>query len=505
MYRNVWGIISRYGKWLTLFILLYFPIFLNLDVLPIRMWDESQNAMNAYEMLHNGHWLVPTYQGQPDMFSLKPSLSAFLEMLLMSLLGPGELSVRLLSAMAALFTSFFILLVSIRLFKNFWLGFIACLVLITTSGYITEHVSRTGDSDSTLIFFMTVYGLSFFAASEVKNEQRKNYWLHLFFLALILASLTKGVAAFLILPGLLIYSLVTKNFLWWFKKPAAYIYALLLVALNVFYYWWREIHSPGYWQRVMDLDLFGRFSQPIDGRTGGFWYYLDLFNSAQMTPWIYLLPLAFIAGLFLHKGIQLRLLLFCSLVMIFHYIVIGTSVSKALWYAAPEYPFIALILALFISYFHTLLIKFAEEKDSMAIKVMPFLLLVMVFQFPYRLIVQKVYDKHETFWDASQFDISYYLRAALHEKKNLNGYKYLPTDYTRHMEFYIDLLKDKGDTINSSDIGLLQSGDKVITYARKSADALNDRYETVVVEEFKEVVKVFRIIQRKPEIKRISA
>src|SRR5690348_10805046 len=99
MYSKVWDIIGSYGKWIALFILLYFPIFLNLDVLPIRMWDESQNAMNAYEMLRNGHWLVPTYQGQPDMFSLKPSLSPFLEMLLMSLMGPGELAVRLVSAL----------------------------------------------------------------------------------------------------------------------------------------------------------------------------------------------------------------------------------------------------------------------------------------------------------------------------------------------------------------------------------------------------------------------
>ncbi len=45
-------------KYLILAILVYMPIFGHLDTLPIRIWDESRLAINAFEMYKNGDFIV---------------------------------------------------------------------------------------------------------------------------------------------------------------------------------------------------------------------------------------------------------------------------------------------------------------------------------------------------------------------------------------------------------------------------------------------------------------
>jgi len=61
--------------------LVYFPIFLHLDILPLRMWDEARYAINAYEMNQNGNFIVTHYQGQPDMWNTKPPLMIWFQAL----------------------------------------------------------------------------------------------------------------------------------------------------------------------------------------------------------------------------------------------------------------------------------------------------------------------------------------------------------------------------------------------------------------------------------------
>ena len=73
-------------------IAIYFPLFLHLDVLPLRLFDESRLAMNAAAMIMNNNWLVTYYQDNPDMWSTKPPLLIWIQALLFKLIGPTELS-----------------------------------------------------------------------------------------------------------------------------------------------------------------------------------------------------------------------------------------------------------------------------------------------------------------------------------------------------------------------------------------------------------------------------
>src|SRR3954468_544174 len=79
-----------------------YPLFVNLGKLSLRMWDESRNAINAYEMLHDHSFFVTHFDGQPDNWNSKPPLMIWLIALFMKFFGPTTLAVRLPSALSAL-------------------------------------------------------------------------------------------------------------------------------------------------------------------------------------------------------------------------------------------------------------------------------------------------------------------------------------------------------------------------------------------------------------------
>src|SRR4051812_9188165 len=94
----------RYGKFLILAALIYMPVFGFLDILCLRDRGESRNALNAIEMKENGNYLVPYYDGKPDMWNTKPPLLLWFQVFFMKTIGVDEIAVRLPSAIAAFFT-----------------------------------------------------------------------------------------------------------------------------------------------------------------------------------------------------------------------------------------------------------------------------------------------------------------------------------------------------------------------------------------------------------------
>src|SRR5690606_9717613 len=100
------------------------------------IWDEARLAINAYEMSQNGNLIVTYFDGAPDMWNTKPPLLIWIQALFIKMFGFNELAIRLPSAIAALFTCVVILIFSEKYLKNFWFGFIAVVVLVTSQGYI---------------------------------------------------------------------------------------------------------------------------------------------------------------------------------------------------------------------------------------------------------------------------------------------------------------------------------------------------------------------------------
>src|SRR5688500_16348003 len=183
------------------------PLFLHLDSLPFRLWDESRLASNAYEMHQNGNFIVTYYDGEPEMWSTKPPLMIWLQVFFIRIIGFNEMAVRLPAAIAGLLTCAVLLLFSRQYFKKLLIGAFACVVLVTTNGYVDTHAIRTGDYDGLLALFTTAFTLSAFLYAE--NTHKK--WIIILFIGITLAVLTKSIQPLLFLPGVLIYLLLRKK------------------------------------------------------------------------------------------------------------------------------------------------------------------------------------------------------------------------------------------------------------------------------------------------------
>ena len=228
-----------------------FPIFIHLDILPIRIWDESRLSINAYEMLKNNNWLIPYFEGKPDMWNTKPPLMIWMQVICSKIFGYSELAMRLPSAFAAFLLILYLQYFVKRYLNNFWFGLITCIVLVTSYGYINVHSTRTGDYDSLLCLFLVVYVLSYFLYLEHKNKRD----LIFFFVALILAVLTKSIQGLLFLPALFLYTLMDKKF-FIFKELNVYKGIALFVFIIGAYYLFREMYNPGYLHAVWELFHF---------------------------------------------------------------------------------------------------------------------------------------------------------------------------------------------------------------------------------------------------------
>src|SRR6266542_1360601 len=292
---------------ILLAILSYFPLFGHLDTLPVRLWDESRLAINAYEMNNDGDWIVTHFDGKPDMWNTKPPLMIWLQVGLMKCIGTNELSLRLPSAFAAFFTCALLMFIAVRYVKDFWFGFIAVIVLITSQGFIHEHASRTGDYDTLVTLFITAACLSFFLFIE--NQKIK--YLYLFFAALILAMLAKGITVMLFIPALLAYSVIRRQFVQILKNKHFYLalVSFLLVAFG--YYALREHYNPGYIQAVYDNELGGHYLKVIEGNSGDFWYFYQNIINKRLSEWMLLIPCGLAIGL-VSKDTKLSRLTFFS-------------------------------------------------------------------------------------------------------------------------------------------------------------------------------------------------
>jgi len=485
-------VIIKYLKYILLASVLYVPLFLYLDKMSIRTFDESRNAMNAFEMFKNGNFLVTYFDGKPDMWNTKPPLLAWLHNISFHIFGFNEWAIRIPSALAAVGTCFALVFFSERYLKTFWFGFIAVIILVTMNGYSGYHVARTGDYDALLTLFTLLSGLSLFAFIENK----KNKYLYLFFLFLALGCLTKGVAGLLFGPAYLLYILYKKEFLNVLKNKHFYygIAAFLFVVGG--FYALRELYNPGYLEAVWANELGGRYADDmLKKRPFGFYY--ERFRDLDLAYWFLWIPIGIVASL-LTKNTKLKnITSFSTIMVLSHFLIISSSKNKLHWYAAPEFPFLAIIIGCIVYLIFSHLQQLKLERKSILVKLVPFMFLLILFFNPYQDIFKNV--KRSLNWDTKMekpHEMSYFLRDAINGKHDLNGYGVLHFGYRPERNFYIMVLQEKGIDITNKNWKQLEPGDKVITFQKKIKNYLNENYKLEVLGKSKNIVK-YKINDRK--------
>jgi len=334
---------------LLIFVIACYPIFFfRLHLPSIRMWDESRRAINAFEMTINGNWLVTHYDGKPEMVGTKPPLLIWCIALSMKVFGYNEFALRLPSAVCAMSTTIIIFLFGTKYFNDIKIGLTSGLVLVTSLGYIGEHVARTGDFDAMLVLWITIYSLSFFTYLHC-NDSKKNFYLFIATTTLILAVLTKSVAGILAVPGLILYVAYQRKLGKVLSSPKIYIAAIIFFISVSSFYILREYYNPGYLKAVMANEILGRYANTLENHQAPISFYLSQMKH-KFVPWIYILPISFIIVSTTKSGRQIKNFVILGLFYLSSYLlIVSFAQTKLPWYDAPVYPIASMMVGIGLS------------------------------------------------------------------------------------------------------------------------------------------------------------
>ena len=473
------------------FILVALPIFSHLDSFPIRVWDESRLANNAYEMYRNHNYVVSYFYGAPDMWSTKPTLLIAIQALFMHGIGVNELAVRLPIALATLILCFSIFYFLKRIFKNNVIGIIAVLVLITTNGFVELHGSRTGDYDLLLILFSTISCMHFF----LFMQEQKTINLYKFFAFSALAMLTKGVAGVLFWPGILLYALYCKQVVPMLKNKHTYIGLFSCLAVAASYYIVREQLNPGYWEAVKVNELGGRFFHVIENHDHGFFFYLNLIVDYDYSYWCLLVPVSLFVSLTINNKLINHMSIFVTCLVTTYFLIISTAKTKVPWYNLPMYPFLAILLALLLYITYEQLSKSAINDFKIKYNYRPLLFLVVIFAYPFKMILSKTMDPIESSMCYYYNEIPYYFKKVIKEHKVIQHQYVIYDEYNAHITFYLHMLNDAGSSISTKGINELIVGDEVIVSQAHLKEQLSKKYSYKILDTYNDVIicKVLRL------------
>jgi 4-amino-4-deoxy-L-arabinose transferase-like glycosyltransferase len=482
----------------------YFPLFLNLETIPMMIWDEVRLAVSASEMNRSGNIWVVTYWNMPDLWSVKPPLSIWAIALSFKALGYNELALRLPSALFGLFTVWLIFFFCLRQFKNEFIAVFSVLVLITSNGYIDFHVTRTGDYDAMLIFFETAYLLFFIQYILEDNLKTKKRFLYLSAAAFSLAIFTKGIAGLFFMPAIFIFLWVQKELINVLKDKHFY-YALLLCLTPVLLYFpYREHLAKGYLEAVWKMELFGRYTEG-DGDNSRltmtflekFNYYVGRMYESEYFPWFYLVPFGVVAANLLNKNAKrIALLLFINALIFLT--ILTFSNSKKEWYESPVYPTLAVLVGIALSglfdNFKTINLSIIKRFPVVSNSIF----IVLLLTIPYFKIIEKIYLFEDNLFDWQKRQYRPFML-----KLKDNSYEVLQLDYNPTIDFTKHNLNKNQKNITSISArdpvfytATYPKGHKFMVCEKEAQDSLNLKYTFKVLETYR-TCEFVEIIDRK--------
>lgn len=327
-----------------LLILCYIIFFHHLGEFTLRLWDEGRNAVNALEIVKNHNFIVTYFKGNPDMWNVKPPLHIWIVAIFFKLFGVGELTLRLPSAISATLVILLIYVFGFKVLNNKLIGLLGSLIILSSMGFPDTHVGRTGDYDALLVLFSFLGAI--FSFIYFQNPSKKI--LYLAGLSWTLSVLTKGVAGLLLVPGIILFSILSNNIIKLFKDLYFWKLVIFFGLVIGAYYVCRELANHGYIQAVLNKDIFGRYQKDIGSGGSNFWYYWDLMASFRFQKWIYFIPISIISFFVTKEKIVKQFILYSYLLVVSYFIIISKSETKQFWYDAQLYPLASLLVATFI-------------------------------------------------------------------------------------------------------------------------------------------------------------
>lgn len=334
---------------------IYVTLFNQIGTHPIKTWDESLFACRALYMADN-------FQYMPNFNALDPVLSdhrntklpftTFIQAASFKIFGMGEKTLRVPLGIILLLCFLYIVRFSKEQFNEPAYGYILSVILLTSVGFMRDHMARFGDHDVPFAVYILLSILFFYRYCEY--DKIKDLFLFTFFS--IAALLTKNLLSLIVLPGLFVYAMYKGVFFKLLGRTSTYVAAFSLVASYAFTIVYLENAYPGFFLRMWDYELFGRFSETIEGHKGGFFFYFELFFSHHHAPWFaFLWTIPFIFGNRKESKKSKDLAVCLLLAFLSYFLIVSMSSTKTAWYYSPLYMISAMLMAMGIVNFYRIL------------------------------------------------------------------------------------------------------------------------------------------------------
>lgn len=330
----------------------YLSLFMNLGVQEMQVWDESSYALNAQEMVERGTPMRMYLLGKPELYNTKPPLAIWCMAASIQLFGFSEWAVRLPVALFALMAVGLLFLFTYHYTRHALLSLLPPLILLSSTGYVGEHLARTADTDAILASWMLLYVLCLYAYTKVKDAHKQRRWLLLTCFGITMACFTKGIAGLTALPALIAWLLIEKKLITTLKQPALYWGIGFFILVVPGYYVLRNYLTPGYIDTVLHYEFLGRLQRQefLNPEPRGFFFYLtSMVTDDRFHTWIWLLAPAAVYWWFIPNDGLRNVGRYATLALAGVLFSLGISSTKLFWYDAPLYPLMSLVIGLSIA------------------------------------------------------------------------------------------------------------------------------------------------------------
>ncbi|MFT5280397.1 MAG: 4-amino-4-deoxy-L-arabinose transferase-like glycosyltransferase, partial [Bacteroidia bacterium] len=347
-----------------------FLAFWKLGTKDIEDWDEARQVITAVEMEHRGNYFDYFYADKIDTWNAKPPLLIWSMVGAYKLLGPSIFSSRLPSAVAAI-TFFFLVFSFVNLYRSKFFAFGVCLVLMSCRAVFEPHIGRTADFDAFLILFLAGFTYCFALHHDFKHR----YAILGAGVFLGLAFYCKGTTSVFLLPGAVLYSLISGTILSQLKSKTVWVGLAIYAMIAGSWFFISATYGASFNEAesiygntnsvntMLINDTWDRFvgNAAFEDERGGKPFYFFVILDILMNVWGYVFYLGVIIGIYslvrsgkewigkiLSKHNRLLTLSFCTVLTIM--LLLEMSATKMGWYYAPMFMFIAIIVMETVKY-----------------------------------------------------------------------------------------------------------------------------------------------------------
>lgn len=243
--------------------------------------DEGRYAGIPAAMVDSGDWLTPRLND--FKYFEKPVLQYWGTAVVFKLFGKSNTTARMFTAVLGFATALFSMFVAFRLYgpKAAMYTFLLCisyLMVVAFGHYLTLDMALSA---------LVVMGIGslVIAHSDRNDESYTRNWMLIGWLALALATLTKGLVA-VVLPAaaVVVYSLWQRDWNLW-KKLHLFKGLFLFLAVTAPWFIMVSIANPEFPEFFFIHEHFDRYTSEVHSREGPIYYFIPVLLLGVL-PWL---------------------------------------------------------------------------------------------------------------------------------------------------------------------------------------------------------------------------